>query len=108
MKSVYMGNWSNSEGMLGDFNADASVLEGYNVVVAIYEYGHYDGTAFVLLEKDGNYFEVNGSHCSCYGLEGQWSLEESAELALKHRYEKGDGYGCFGSVSDVLKEHFGW
>lgn len=108
LKDVYLDSWDNVEGMLNDFSVDKEVLEGYNVIVAAYDTGDYSGDAFVLLEKDGKYYEVNGSHCSCYGLEGQWELEESAELALKRRYDVKYRSGGFGIACEALKQHFGW
>lgn len=34
-------------------------------------------------------YEVNGSHCSCYGLEGQWEEEETTVEALAYRLTNG-------------------
>lgn len=64
---------------------DAKVLLNY------YEYEDYSGTGMVLYEKGGKLFEVNGGHCSCNGLEGQWSPEETTLEALYMRkpYEPG-------------------
>lgn len=37
----------------------------------------YEGYAFVLFKgTDGKYYEVYASHCSCFGLEGQWDPDE--------------------------------
>lgn len=36
----------------------------------------YDGSAYVLFEKNNKLFEVYGGHCSCFGLEGQFNPEE--------------------------------
>ena len=49
-------------------------LGNLEILLAWYGSGGYDGTAFVLCRDriTGCLFEVNGSHCSCYGLEGQW------------------------------------
>jgi hypothetical protein len=60
-----------------------------NILFASYNYANYEGDAWVLLEKEGKLFEVNGSHCSCYGLEGQWDPEQVSLEELKHRLEKG-------------------
>lgn len=60
------------------------------IIFASYGYENYSGDAFVLIIVDGKLFEVNGSHCSCYGLEDQWDLEETSLKALKHRIEKGE------------------
>lgn len=64
-------------------------FDGIEVLLASYEYQDYYGDAFVLYRKDGKLYEVNGSHCSCYGLEGQWSPEETTKESLKHRLESG-------------------
>lgn len=48
------------------------------LLYADYTYEDYSGDAYVLgYDKEKKqFFEVHGSHCSCYGLEGQW-MEES-------------------------------
>ena len=48
------------------------------------------GSAFVLFRKDGKLYEVNGGHCSCYGLKGQWFPEETSIEALTHRLDTSD------------------
>ncbi|MCX6096816.1 MAG: hypothetical protein NT125_08960, partial [Candidatus Bipolaricaulota bacterium] len=52
-------------------------------------YEDYWGSAFVLLARDGRLYEVNGSHCSCFGLEGQWALEETVLEELANRVVNG-------------------
>ena len=61
-----------------------------NILFASYSYANYSGDAWVLFEQDGQLFEVNGSHCSCYGLEGQWNKEPVVLEELKNRLEKGN------------------
>lgn len=60
-----------------------------DIIVADYDTPAYEGYAFVLYrrkgKKDAPLFEVNASHCSCYGLEGQWEPEETSVGALKMR-----------------------
>lgn len=55
------------------------------VLVAYYGYESYSGNSVVMYRNGTSYFIVEGSHCSCYGLEGQWNPEEynSKELFLK-------------------------
>jgi hypothetical protein len=60
-------------------------VEDAEFLFAAYTYEDYSGSAFVLFRKDGKLFEVNGSHCSCYGLEGQWEPEETSKEALLKR-----------------------
>jgi hypothetical protein len=59
------------------------------ILLASYSFEWYDGTAFVLFERGGELFEVNGSHCSCYGLEGQWQPDETTIESLTYRLENG-------------------
>lgn len=66
--------------------------EGIHILFAWYDYRGYNGEAFVLFEQDGKLFEVNGGHCSCYGLEGQWSPEETTLEALAFRLKEGHAY----------------
>ena len=60
------------------------------ILLASYGTPSYEGYAFVLFRRDGKLWEVNGSHCSCYGLEGQWEPEEVSVEALRHRLDKGE------------------
>jgi hypothetical protein len=50
--------------------------------------------AILIYEKNGVLYEVNGSHCSCYGYEGQWRPEVTTWAALKmrqwDRFDKAD------------------
>ncbi len=62
---------------------------GFEILLASYVYHDYDGCAFVLARKEGKLYEVNASHCSCYGLEDQWVPEETTSLALRHRMKEG-------------------
>lgn len=85
----YINNWrcnSDEEGrkaMMKDFEITDTDLEGCEIIIASYTYQSYDGTAFILFRKNGKLFEVNGSHCSCHGLEGQWEPEETTVDALR-------------------------
>lgn len=82
---MYLENFSQKEDIAKEFEIDVSDLEGCRIVFAAYKYEDYSGSALVLFMKDGKLYEVNGSHCSCYGLEGQWSPEETFIEALKMR-----------------------
>lgn len=65
------------------------VWQGVEIILAAYGDDNYSGDAFVLFRKDGKLYEVNGSHCSCNGLEGQWEPEETTAEALRHRLDRG-------------------
>lgn len=89
----YFGEWSNYEEVAASF--EEPIAPPDEIVLASYEYGSYDGTAFVLFVRDGKPYEVNGSHCSCYGLEGQWTPEETTWPALAMRK-----FGDYSGVAD--------
>lgn len=80
------------ETVAGWFEISVEVLDGANILFAEYDNGGYEGSAFVLLERQGKLFEVHGSHCSCYGLEDQWGEEETSIEALEHRVKEGWGF----------------
>lgn len=71
------------------------------VHVAYYGTGSYDGTSLVIYEHNGILYEVNASHCSCYGLEGQWAPEETDWRALRMR-EFSDYYDGEQTVKQYL------
>lgn len=100
MENVYCGDWDCLEDMVKDFQISKEDVKGYKVLYAWYEYADYSGSAFVLLKKGRKLYEVNGGHCSCYGLEGQFDLEETnPEALLKRQY-----YGVSESVKQGLVE----
>lgn len=79
----FFGSFSNTEEVLGAFGV--SDFEG-QILVAQYDCGDYEGSASVLLRgADGLLYEVYGSHCSCYGLENQWSPELVEANELRQR-----------------------
>lgn len=118
-KPVFLNNWSDRIGLISDFNdlymsaeeynADEAPYQNvefweekkkkmavaidefkqYNILFASYGQDNYSGDAFVLFEQDGKLYEVHGGHCSCYGLEGQWTPEETALESLKLRLNEG-------------------
>jgi hypothetical protein len=96
---MYIENFKSNADIIKEFEAPADALDGAEVLLAWYGYGSYCGDSFVLFKKDGKLFEANGSHCSCYGLEGQWHPEETSVEALEKR--KLDSYCDGGSEADV-------
>lgn len=82
---MYLANFAEKSDVAREFQIELSELEGCSIHFAAYTHEDYSGYALVIFEKDGKLFEVNGSHCSCHGLEGQWSPEETTIAALKMR-----------------------
>lgn len=62
-------------------------LNGYDVLIAYEHVGSYgcDSSSWFLLrdKNNSNLYELNGSHCSCYGFEGQFDLVEAPIEYLK-------------------------
>ncbi|MCY9324031.1 hypothetical protein [Bacillus haynesii] len=125
MYPVYLNDWEfewiredwrrgdvDSRGMMmADFGITEEDMKGVEVILASYTYEDYEGDAFVLFRKDGKYYEVHGSHCSCYGLEDQWEPEEAVLKELEHRVTEGrfgrnwDGNNSFAKeLKLVLKQ----
>ena len=78
---IALGFWDghDQDSIINDFEPDFGRImkvdrDGVEVLFAWYDdpYG-YSGEAFLLFRKDGEYYTIEGSHCSCFGLEGQWS-----------------------------------
>lgn len=92
---TYIQEFANNEDIIDRYHASKDALDGAIVYLAWYGYGDYCGASLVVFEKDGQLYEVNASHCSCYGLEGQWEPEETSWEALKMR--KWWGSDCDGS-----------
>ena len=61
------------------------------VIAGETEYADYEGAAAIVFVNDGKLYFQSGSHCSCFGFEGQWSPEETSVDALKHIASNGYG-----------------
>lgn len=95
----------------GDFDSRANVERQFEVKLdksvhikfAVYESG-WEGSAAVVFEQDGKLYLVEGSHCSCYGLEGQWEpTEETLETLARYHLRAVEEAG----VSAVWQRRFG-
>ena len=116
---VYLNDWKSKIDLIGDFESIYLTEEEYlaekcpwhndeywnnekarmdiaiskyetrNILFASYNQANYSGDAWVLFEENGELYEVNGSHCSCYGLEYQWEPEKVTLEELEYRLTKG-------------------
>jgi hypothetical protein len=112
--AVYLLNdWKDStpEDILCNFDregcaslTESQALRGAEILLASYTYEDYEGNAFVLFRRDGKLWEVNGWHCSCYELQGQWDPEETTASALLHRVKKGNLGGKKNPFADELMQ----
>ena len=78
---MFFGDFKNQCEALDAFGVNVGVLCGTTVLLGYY----IDGDAYVLLKKNDTYYEVNGSHCGCCDLVGQWYIERTDLAAIEHR-----------------------
>lgn len=88
---------------LEDFSSWEEVISAYQLsdhktepkyVLASYSVGGYEGSSIVIFgDSIDNLSFVHGSHCSCYGLEGQWDPEDTPLKSLIHMASEGEMYG---------------
>lgn len=88
---------------VNEYKAEEDVHR-YHVLIAYESVGAWgcDSSSWFLLQtKDGNLYEVQGSHCSCYGFEGQFKPELTAI-----DYLKSERFGIStGGYDDNAEEH---
>jgi hypothetical protein len=80
--SKYLGSFDDFNSVVDNFSVTDHGLTDENIILARYDTPPYEGYATVVFVKDGKLYEVHGSHCSCYGLEDQWSPEETYKASL--------------------------
>lgn len=105
MESVYLGYFGSKSDIATNFSIPECELDGCEILFAYYYNEDYEGNAIVIYQKDGKLYEVNGGHCSCYGLEEQWSPEETSFEAIAKRDWVDMSYGE--SVIKFLSDN-GW
>ena len=88
--------------------ANRKLLNGLQILLAYESVGSWgcDSSSFFLLrdKKTKELFEINGSHCSCYGFEEQFELESTTKEALQMRANKGSVFYT-GGYDDNSKEN---
>lgn len=104
---MYIEEFSDNADIVSRYGGSSEEdLNGAIVHLAWYGYGDYCGSSLVIYEKDGKLYEVNASHCSCYGLEDQWEPEETSWAALATR-EIEEYYDGSREANEVLRNVVG-
>lgn len=84
----YDGNWASLEDIRGDgyvtWGGFPEDIKDEDVIYANYDTPDYEGYAYILYKKDGDFYEAFDNHCSCYGLEN-WNPEKTTIEAVKAR-----------------------
>jgi len=101
-EEIYQGQFKSAFDLIESFQMSRSELKGFKIIYAYYSYEDYSGNAFLLLEKNNELYEVNGSHCSCYGLEGQFEPEKTSLEYFQHIFEKGNVYDTLPLLKEFL------
>jgi hypothetical protein len=80
---IFYENFASAQDVFREFAI--SPEDGIEFIYASYDTPQYEGYAHVIFRRDNKLYEVNGSHCSCNGLEDQWVPEETSLAALMFR-----------------------
>ncbi len=83
---------------------DDSVPTDEEVLFYAYD-GCYEMEAICVWQRDGVLYEANGSHCSCMGLENQWSPEETSWEALAKRKFYLLSQGSKDELRELIAQH---
>jgi hypothetical protein len=82
---IFLGNFSCAEDVWREYEASPQDYPDIYFIYADYDTGDYQGASLVIFVRDGKLYEVNGSHCSCNGMEGLFEPEETTFSALMFR-----------------------
>ncbi|MEE9357116.1 hypothetical protein [Candidatus Vondammii sp. HM_W22] len=88
---LFLNDWKEAEiELLKDqFDLVDAALSEVEILLASYSRDAFCGEAFVLFCRGGKLYEINASHDSTDGFEGQWEPEEAPLAALRYRLERG-------------------
>lgn len=65
------------------------------ILVASYVCEDWTGQAIVIYREGGELFIVEGSHCSCFGLEDQWNPERIDLAYIDYRTRNGNWFWSY-------------
>lgn len=82
---IFYENFTCADDVFHEFSVSDKEREGIEFIYAAYDTPDYEGYAHVIFIRERSLYEVNGSHCSCNGLEECWYPEETSILALLNR-----------------------
>ena len=90
-----LNGFSSSEDVFSEFDLSSDESKSIDIIIANYECEYYDGSATVFYYRRDTekYYETYGSHCSCYGLEGQWDGKEIVFKELENRLKINNFFG---------------
>ena len=111
MKSLYLEDLSGcsedevKKHIVSSYEASEDEANKYDILIAYESVGSWgcDSSSWFLLKEKatGKLFETHGSHCSCYGFEGQFEPEETTVEYL----QSDKFYFCCGGYDDNSNEN---
>lgn len=101
---IFVEDFDSLESVRNNFCIDDKLIESIKIIYASYYIQQYEGYAYVLFVYENKLYEVYGSHCSCYGLEGQFDFNEPVTLEeLKLTLENESYHGYFNDRDVLMK-----
>lgn len=84
---LYEHDFTDFQDVVGCYRANVTE-DDIMIIQADYTYEDYSGWSNVYFfdKRDNQFYEVHGSHCSCYGLEDQWEPEVIGDLDFFKAY----------------------
>ena len=98
--------------IVSSYEADEKEVEKYEILIAYESVGSWgcDSSSWFLLKEKatGKLFETYGSHCSCYGFEGQFEPEETTVEYLQSDkfYLSCGGYDNSDGENEILVKEY--
>jgi hypothetical protein len=77
----YFGDFADKADIACKFEVE--LPDDIEILFAVYGSYSYDGYAYVVFKQDNVLYSVYGSHCSCYGLEGQWAPDTTTLAEMR-------------------------
>lgn len=102
-RACFLHDWQGCDcaALAAQFGISERELADARILLASYVRDACCGEAFVLFRRHGRLYEVNASHNSVGGLEGQWEPEETLIEALRYRLQRGR-LGCDADGSSLF------
>jgi hypothetical protein len=102
---LFQGTYDYAKGGYVKRDPDADFPNEDEILYAAYGTGSYCGSAYILFERDGRFYEYSAGHCSCYGLEDTWKFQETDfdTLNLMPRNDPYYGIGTKRGPADDLE-----
>lgn len=112
MKHLYLEDLSGltqdevKQHIVSSYEYPVEKLENYDILVAYESVGSWgcDSSSWFLIKDKttGELYETHGSHCSCYGFEGQFEPEHTTlEYLQSDKF-----YFCCGGYDDNEKSNY--